>query len=164
MYRLLVGILALSGVPGAIAEKTGATGSVGESGYQRCAACHLPTGEGIPGAFPPLQGRVASIAASEPGRAYLVAVVNAGLMGSITVDGIPYMGVMPAQGSSYDSQGISDMLNYTVQVIDKANTSADWTPYSAQEVTALIKANNSPTSQGSAKLRQALLEQYPELK
>ena len=85
-------------------------------------------------------------------------------MGSITVDGIPYMGVMPAQGSSYDSQGISDVLNYTVQVIDKANTSADWTPYSAQEVAALIKANNSPTSQGSAKLRQALLEQYPELK
>lgn len=161
MYRLLVAILALSGVPGAIAETTG---SAGESGYQRCAACHLPGGEGIPGAFPPLQGRVASIAASEPGRAYLVAVVNAGLMGSITVDGIPYMGVMPAQGSSYDSQGISDVLNYTVQVIDKANTSADWTPYSAQEVAALIKANNSPTSQGSAKLRQALLEQYPELK
>jgi mono/diheme cytochrome c family protein len=161
MYRLLVAILALSGVPGAIAETTG---SAGESGYQRCAACHLPGGEGIPGAFPPLQGRVASIAASEPGRAYLVAVVNAGLMGSITVDGIPYMGVMPAQGSSYDSQGISDVLNYTVQVIDKANTSADWTPYSAQEVTALIKANKSPTSQGSAKLRQALLEQYPELK
>ena len=33
--------------------------------YQRCAACHLPTGEGIPGAFPPLKGRVAKIAASD---------------------------------------------------------------------------------------------------
>ena len=74
-----------------------------------------------------------------------------------------YMGVMPAQGSLYDAQGISDVLNYTVQVIDKANASADWTPYSAEEVAAIIKANKSPGSQGSAKLRQALLEQYPEL-
>ena len=155
-----MGIIALSGITGAIAETTG---SPGESGFQRCAACHLPGGEGIPGAFPPLQGRMASIAASEPGRAYLVAAVNSGLMGSITVNGIAYMGVMPAQGSSYDAQGISDVLNYTVQVIDKANASADWTPYSAKEVAAIIKANKSPTSQGSAKLREALLEQYPEL-
>jgi mono/diheme cytochrome c family protein len=131
--------------------------------YQRCAACHLPTGEGIPGAFPPIKGRVAKIAASDEGRSYLVSVVNAGLMGSITVDGISYMGVMPAQGSSYDAAGISDVLNYSVQVIDQANVQPGWKPFSAEEVTQLLKANAAATSQSNGKLREALLEQYPEL-
>jgi len=131
--------------------------------YQRCAACHLPTGEGIPGAFPPLKGRVANIAASDEGRSYLVSVVNAGLMGSITVNGVPYMGVMPAQGSSYDAAGISDVLNYSVQVIDEANVQPGWKAFSAEEVTELLKANATATSQSNGKLREALLEQYPAL-
>lgn len=131
--------------------------------YQRCAACHLPTGEGIPGAFPPLKGRVAKIAASDEGRSYLVSVVNAGLMGSITVDGISYMGVMPAQGSSYDAAGISDVLNHSVQVLDQANVQPDWKAFSAEEVTELLKANATATSQSNGKLREALLEKYPEL-
>ncbi len=131
--------------------------------YQRCAACHLPTGEGIPGAFPPLTGRVAKIAASDEGRSYLVSVVNAGLMGSITVNGVPYMGVMPAQGSSYDAAGISDVLNYSVQVIDQENVQPGWKAFSTEEVTELLKANAAATSQSNGKLREALLEQYPEL-
>jgi cytochrome c553 len=135
----------------------------GAADYQRCAACHLPTGEGIPGAFPPLKGRVASIAASAEGRNYLVAVVQAGLMGSITVNGTPYMGVMPAQGPSYDARSVSEVLNYCVQVIDQENASPDWAPFSADEVAGLLKANANATSQGTAKLRQALLTQYPEL-
>ena len=131
--------------------------------YQRCAACHLPTGEGIPGAFPPLKGRVANIAASDEGRSYLVSVVNAGLMGSITVDGVSYMGVMPAQGSSYDAAAISDVLNHSVQVIDQANVQPGWKAFSAEEVTELLKANSTATSQSNGKLREALLQQYPAL-
>jgi hypothetical protein len=157
---------ALSGILGLLLAST--TGAVwaeptSEASYQRCAACHLPGGEGVPGAFPPLKGRVANIAASQEGRAYLVAVVQAGLMGSITVNGTPYMGVMPAQGSSYDAGGISEVLNYTVQVIDRDNMKTGWTPFTTEEVAAWIQANGSATSQGNAQLRQALLEQYPEL-
>ena len=154
--QFLIGLLGLVLASSTVAE-------TGEAGYQRCAACHLPTGEGIPGAFPPLAGRVAQIAASDEGRAYLVSVVNAGLMGSIIVDGTPYMGVMPAQGSSYDAAGISNVLNYTVQEIDKANVQPDWKEFTAGEVATLIKANPEATSQSNAKLRQALLEQYPAL-
>ncbi len=160
MHRFLFLFVALS--VATIASATAAD-PTGEESFQRCAACHLPTGEGIPGAFPPLKGRVASIAASDAGRTYLVAVVQAGLMGSITVNGIPYMGVMPAQGASYDALGISEVLNYSVQVLDKENAEADWTPFSADEVTSLIAANSSATGQGTAKLRQALLQQHPEL-
>lgn len=132
-------------------------------GYQRCAACHLPSGEGIPGAFPPLKNRVAKIASTDPGRAYLVAVVNSGLMGSITVDGIPYMGVMPAQGSMYDAAGISSVLNYSVQVIDAENANADWKPFSAVEVETLLNAGSSQNGQATLRLREALIEKYPEL-
>lgn len=148
----------------ALLVASGASAGSGEAAdYQRCTACHLPTGEGIPGAFPPLKGRVADIAASDEGRSYLVSVVNAGLMGSITVNGVPYMGVMPAQGSSYDAAGISDVLNYSVQVIDQENVQPGWKPFSAEEVTELLKANATATSQSNGKLREALLEQYPEL-
>lgn len=142
---------------------TGVSAAPGEAEYQRCSACHLATGEGIPGAFPPLKDRVASIAASDEGRAYLVSVVNAGLMGSITVNGVPYMGVMPAQGSSYDAAGISNVLNYTVQVIDQANASPDWQAFSAEEVTQLLEANATASSQSNGKLREALLQKYPAL-
>ncbi len=135
----------------------------GEADYQRCAACHLPTGEGVPGAFPPLKDKVANIAASDEGRSYLVSVINAGLMGSITVDGVPYMGVMPAQGSSYDAAGISSVLNYTVQVIDQANVQPDWKAFSAEEVAELLKANAGATGQSNGKLREALLQKHPAL-
>ena len=154
--HLLVGAIALLAANAISSES-------GTADYQRCAACHLPTGEGIPGAFPPLKGRVAKIAASDEGRSYLVSVVNAGLMGSITVDGISYMGVMPAQGSSYDAAGISDVLNHSVQVLDQANVQPDWKAFSAEEVTELLKANATATSQSNGKLREALLEQYPAL-
>jgi mono/diheme cytochrome c family protein len=134
-----------------------------EEDYQRCAACHLPTGEGVPGAFPPLKGRVAALASSQEGRAYLVAVVNVGLIGSITVDSIPYMGVMPAQGSSYDAQGISRVLNYSVQVIDAHSASADWKPFTAEEVRAILETGGASTGSQALELRKSLLAKYPEL-
>ena len=135
----------------------------GSEEFQRCAACHLPTGEGIPGAFPPLKNRVAALASTPEGRAYLVAVVNVGLMGSITVDGMPYMGVMPAQGSSYDAQGISRVLNYSVQVVDAKNASADWKSFSVEEVESLLESGGASNGQETMALRNALLAKYPEL-
>ena len=155
--RLLLLVLLISGP--AIAEDKSPSGEAS----QRCAACHLADGAGVPGAFPPLKHRAAKIASTAEGRAYLVAVVNVGLMGSITIDGIPYMGVMPAQGTLYDAQGVSDVLNYAVQVIDGDNASADWTPFSTKEVESLIAEGDAVNGQGTLKLRNALLELNPEL-
>jgi mono/diheme cytochrome c family protein len=135
----------------------------GADSFQRCAVCHLPSGEGVPGAFPPLNGRIANIASTTEGRAYLVAVVNTGLMGSITIDGVPYMGVMPAQGTSYDEDGIRDVLNYSVQVLDEASLQPQWQPFTTAEVQAVINLEPATSAMENARLRQALFSKYPEL-
>ena len=131
--------------------------------YQRCAACHLAGGEGVPGAFPPLKGRIANLASTPEGRAYVVAVINTGLMGSITIDGIPYMGVMPAQGASYDEEGIRDVLNYAVQVLDSDNLQPQWQPFTTAEVQAVINAEPATSAMENGRLRQELLSKYPDL-
>jgi len=135
----------------------------GAQSFERCATCHLATGEGIPGAFPPLKGRIADIAASAEGRAYLIAVVNTGLMGSITVEGIPYMGVMPAQGAGYDADGIRDALNYAVQTLDAGKVKPQWQPFTSGEVETVVNAEVTTSSTENARLRQALLSKYSEL-
>jgi mono/diheme cytochrome c family protein len=134
-----------------------------ESSFQRCAACHLASGEGVPGAFPPLKGRIAKIASTAEGRSYLIAVVNTGLMGSITIDGVPYMGVMPAQGSSYDANGIRDVLNYSVQVLDGDNVQTQWQPFSNEEVQAVIDVKSPTSGMENGQLRQGLISKYPDL-
>ncbi len=77
---------------------------------QRCAACHLPDGTGVSGAFPPLAGRVDAMAANEAGRRYLVAVIAKGRTGALEVDGTTYQGVMPAQSGFSDEQ-VAQLLN-----------------------------------------------------
>jgi mono/diheme cytochrome c family protein len=57
----------------------------------RCAACHQPTGAGLPGVFPPLAG-------SEwvQGKADTLAkILLQGINGSLTVKGATYNGAMP---------------------------------------------------------------------
>jgi len=137
--------------------------SASAESFQRCAVCHLATGEGVPGAFPPLRGRIADIAASPEGRNYLIAVVNTGLMGSITIGGIPYMGVMPAQGPSHDAKSIRDALNYSVQVLDRDNVQPDWQPFSIDEVRRVISAEPATSAMENGRLRQDLLSKYPSL-
>ena len=58
---------------------------------QYCAACHQPTGAGIPGAFPPLAG--SDFLLADPERA--VGVVLHGLSGPVTVNGVAYESAMP---------------------------------------------------------------------
>jgi mono/diheme cytochrome c family protein len=81
--------------------------------YQRCAACHLANGQGIPGAFPPLAGRLSRAARNDAGRDYLVMTVVAGVMGVIDVDGKKISGVMPAQAGLSDAD-IAAVLNYAI--------------------------------------------------
>ena len=103
------------------------------------------------------------MAASDEGRAYLIGVVQAGLMGSITVNGTPYMGVMPAQGASYDPAGISEVLNYSVQTLDAEEVAGDWPAFTAGEVSTTLEALGTLNGQRTAALRKSLLENHPEL-
>ena len=79
----------------------------GERVYTRtCAACHQPTGLGIPNVFPPLAG--SDYLNANAARA-IGAVLN-GLSGPITVNGAAYNSVMPGLALSDDD--VANVLSY----------------------------------------------------
>lgn len=85
----------------------------GQRAYmQACVTCHQPTGQGVPGAFPPL-------AASEwvtGDEERLIKVVLHGLQGPVEVAGSTFNGVMPGfgQGTGYNwnDERIAHVLTY----------------------------------------------------
>jgi len=80
----------------------------GESVFlSTCAACHQPTGQGLPGAFPPLAG--SDFLAGN--RRVVMQAALFGLSGPITVNGADYNGVMPSVGYLSD-QELADVLTY----------------------------------------------------
>lgn len=124
--------------------------------YTSCAACHLPDGAGVPSAFPPLKDRAAEIAALSDGRAYLITVVSYGLMGNITIDGVPFFGVMAGNAAAMSSEELAAALNYIVFELSGTDTSYI-DPFSADEVAA-VQAQTEPKSPAAgAALRKDLL-------
>jgi mono/diheme cytochrome c family protein len=107
--------------PGFAAQRSTATpgaavpGDAGTTGAtvfaDRCAVCHGPRAAGIPRSFPSLHEQVVAFAKIPQGRDYLVMVVTTGLMGSLTVGGVNYNGVMPAQSGLSEAQ-VAAVLNY----------------------------------------------------
>jgi mono/diheme cytochrome c family protein len=71
-----------------------------------CASCHLSSGEGISGVFPPLKG---SDWFSEE-RKKTISAVKHGLNGPIEVNGEEYDNLMPNLGLT--DQETADVLNY----------------------------------------------------
>lgn len=111
--------------------------------FTRCAACHTPSGAGVPGTFPPLGTDVRMLAANPAGRRYLALVVAKGLMGAITVEGKAYRNVMPAQG--LDDAGIAAVLNHVGTAIARQGPS--FTPFTASEV-ATLRASGADLGPG----------------
>ncbi len=70
-----------------------------------CIACHMESGEGLAGVFPPLKG--SDYLADK--KKVIRALIN-GLQGEITVNGKKYNNVMPASG--LNDQEIADVLTY----------------------------------------------------
>ena len=115
------------GAPAAFAaESAGATGF-----NSTCAFCHQTAGQGLPGQFPRIAGRVNTIAATPAGRKYLSAVVLYGMSGQITVDGAPIVGVMPPFEVLGD-QTLADILNYVMRFSKKGKVA----PFTAAEIKA----------------------------
>ena len=80
-------------------------GSLGASLYLRdCSSCHGLDGKGRAGAFPPLAGHAAALAAAPGGRAYLVRVPLGGVAGVIDVEGNRYDGVMSSFAFRSDAE------------------------------------------------------------
>jgi mono/diheme cytochrome c family protein len=73
-----------------------------------CAACHQPSGEGLPGVFPPLRGDpvVTALDAEE----HVSTVLN-GLQGR-TIGGVAYASPMPAFGTQLSDEEIAAVVNH----------------------------------------------------
>ena len=93
---------------------------------QICGACHLENGQGVEGAFPPLDDRLTQWSATERGRLYLVSVITNGLFGSIDVGGVRYVGAMPPV-MQLGSEEIAGLLNYVLLEFSGANAGHTFT-------------------------------------
>lgn len=71
-----------------------------------CITCHLPSGKGIPGNFPPLDG---SDWLTKK-RSESIHAIKYGLQGPITVNGEKYNNVMVSMGLT--DQEVADVMNY----------------------------------------------------
>jgi nitrite reductase (NO-forming) len=72
-----------------------------------CAACHQPTGQGLPNVFPPLAGSDFLMA----DEARSIGIVLGGLTGPVTVNGRSYSNVMPSHAFLSD-QELADVLTF----------------------------------------------------
>jgi cytochrome c oxidase cbb3-type subunit II len=73
-----------------------------------CAACHQATGEGLPGAFPPLKGNPA---VNDADPTQHIHVVLHGLQGA-NVGGTVYSSPMPPFGTTLSDADIANIINY----------------------------------------------------
>ncbi len=73
---------------------------------ENCASCHLGTGEGVIGTFPPLAK--ADYLINNPMNG--IKAVKFGLEGKIKVNGEEYENMMPSPG--LDNSEIADVMNY----------------------------------------------------
>jgi nitrite reductase (NO-forming) len=76
---------------------------------QSCMACHMTNGEGLANVFPPLAG--ADYLNEDPNRA--IRTILHGLSGEVTVNGVKYNNIMPAQVLS-DEQ-VANVLTFIYQ-------------------------------------------------
>lgn len=74
-----------------------------------CSACHQITGQGIPGAFPPLDGS-AYVTGDNVER--MASIMLYGLMGPITVNGVQYNSVMAPLGAALNDEELAAVASY----------------------------------------------------
>lgn len=109
------------------------TNEEGRKAYSVCSACHLPNGNGVAGAFPPLKDRLGNISITAAGRQYLLSVVLQGLSGSIKVSGQSYYGAMQAFAFNFSDSEVSAILNYVIQDLSEKEQT-EFVPFEVKEV------------------------------
>jgi len=78
---------------------------------QSCAACHQPSGLGIPGLFPPLAGSEWVTGSATHGDNHLVQILLHGIQGPLVVSGKPFNSAMPPWNNLTDEK-IAAVLTY----------------------------------------------------
>jgi|GEM_PF-1910861 len=119
--------------------------------YKKCAACHLKTGEGVPGSFPPINNRLLPLYRHEAGREYLALVMAKGLSGKIEVDGVKYRGMMPGQKGVLKEDGIAVVLNYVLENFHQ--DIGDTKKFTTEEVKEILAANKKVRARALGKKR-----------
>jgi cytochrome c oxidase cbb3-type subunit II len=92
-----------------------------------CAACHQATGEGLPGAFPPLKGNPA---VNDADPTQHIHVVLHGLQGA-NVGGTVYSSPMPPFGTTLNDDDIANIINY-----ERSSWGNHGAPITAKQVAA----------------------------
>ena len=114
-----------------------------------CAACHQATGQGLPGAFPPLAG--SDWVTADPETP--IRVVIAGLSGPVKVNGADYNSMMPPP-PGLDDEKIAVVLTYVRTHFN--NKASEVTKDQVAAVRASMGGRSSPfTAEELTKLRAA---------
>lgn len=94
---------------GSAAANNPASASDGASVYSaNCSSCHQPNGQGVPGAFPPLDGN--PTVTGNP--VAVVAIVKNGLDGRVAVNGQAYSGIMPSWKGLLSDEQLASVITY----------------------------------------------------
>lgn len=103
-----------------------------------CAACHQPSGSGIAGIYPPLDGHVPIFLEVDGGREQLIQTILHGIRGPITALGNRYEGIKPPWRDRLNDAEIASILNYTLTAWGNAALLPEgFTPIAPEEVAAL---------------------------
>lgn len=138
--------------------------AAGKAKYAQCAACHQGTGEGQPGQFPHLKGSEFVI----NGEKRIIAILQHGINGSLTVDGKPFNGQMLPLGSGMPDKDLAQVLSYirnewgnkaSIIYEDQVNAVrkeiGNRSPYSEADLRAIPQDANAPASKWPAELLKA---------
>lgn len=150
MKRALL-FLALSVIPAFAQEDIKASADRGKMVYmQTCMACHQLTGQGVPGAFPPLAKT--EYVTGDTRR--LVAITLKGISGAMTVDGKIYATGMPQPDVTFpvlkDDKNLADVLNYVRTNFGNAATEAI-TPAFVAEIRAEFASRTTQWTEAELK-------------
>jgi len=92
-----------------------------------CSACHQASGEGLPGAVPPLKG--SGVVNKDDAGKHIQVVLN-GMQGA-RAGGVVYAAVMPPFAGGLSDADISDIINY-----ERSSWGNHGTPVTAAQVAA----------------------------
>ncbi len=113
---------------------------------QTCAVCHQPTGQGVPGQFPPLAGSE-WVLASEGwhGDNPIVKIVLKGLQGTVQVKGNQFNNAMAPWGGQLNDEQIAAVLTYVRN--EWGNKAKPITPEFVAKIREETKGRSDPWTQ-----------------
>lgn len=131
--RILPGMLEGGAVPVAQDPKI-----IGKRVFANCIACHQTTGQGLPGAYPPLAGSEWAMGPEDR----IIRIVLNGLSGPITVKSTSFNNSMPAFGPQLRDEQIADVLTYVRS--EWGNNAPVVSPDKVKEIRAAVASRAGP--------------------